>query len=957
MRTHRVPLMFIVTGMVCLLWAHGLAAQTSLATVRGTILDEQQSILPGTAVTARQTATNTVRTAATNDTGQYFIPNLPPGVYELTVELAGFGTAKRSIELRVGQEVTLDFTLKVSGLTEAVTVTGDSKLVETQHTLATVIDNKQLDELPTISRDFSSLAKLAPGTTASGTTGTGQGTGVSIGGQRPTANGIVVDGASNQMQFYGRQANEFPQDWIQEFQVLTNGFGAEYGQAAGGVLNVITRSGTNAFRGRGYGFFRDDKFDEAPYAGRFVDGKPQFLATTPPFSQQRVGGYLGGPALKDRIFFFTGVERRNLDSSVVLGISDYWRAQGQPTVLPTGTDATNFIGKADWNVSASHRFTGRYSNTDRKDLNVSLGNSPLDTEETRYTFGGPLWNVVGNLASTLGKSSFNEARVYYSVNKPFISSNLAGAGGAALLEKAGRGGQTGVFSQRTYPGANFGPAGFTGLEGESNLFFIDNFSHVRGRHQLKIGGQISRQTMFMDVEASHKGRWGFTQDLVFDRADPRTWPDTFSGTIGSGLATLTAWNPGVFVQDTWQATSGLTLNLGLRYDVDRTPLGVNQYVDAYNNRIVARSGGTAPLQKSKVDANNLAPRLGFVWTPTAAKTTAIRGSFGLFYDQNHFNYTDIYLNETLLSERRFTLSANDPGTNPFWNPADPAGSRAAARAFLVQSFPAYPDLSLVRSPTETVLAVAPDFKIPYSAQSSVGVTHDYGRLSLQADLAYSRTYDAASSPDVNWALVDGRYVRADPRYSRMSFVQNNGWIRYRALMTRAEFRPGRRGRVGLSYTLAKTRSNTATGLSTGGNTNPFDLGEDEGPDDNDRRHNVVLDGSVTLPFQIQASTIAVYRSALPFSVTTTFQLDSDPFADRPEPRNSRRGDSEKNVDARVSKAFKFGRYSVTGFYEVYNVFNTDNFLRYQGSLQSPSFSLPLTELEKRRQQLGFRFDF
>jgi len=934
------------------------AAQTSLATVRGTIHDEQGAVLPGATVTARQLATNTTRSAVTEGGGQYVLPNLPPGTYELKVELSGFGPAAREFELRVGQEVAVDFTLKVGGLKEAITVKADTNVVETQHTLATVIDNRQIDSLPTISRDFSSLAKLAPGTTASGATGTGQGTGVSIGGQRPTTNGIVVDGASNQMQFYGRQSNEFPQDWIQEFQVLTNGFGAEYGQAAGGVLNVITRSGANDLRGRAYGFFRDDKFDEAPYAGRFVNGKPQYLDTTPPFSQQRFGGFVGGPVQKDKMFFFSGVDRMNLESSAVLGISEYWRAQGLNTVTPTGTDALNFIGKLDWNLGANQRFSARYSNTDREDHNVSLSSSPLDTEETRYTFGGPLWNVVGNLTSTLGNATFNEARVFYAVNKPFILSNLANAGGAALLEKAGNNGQTGVYSQRTYPGANFGPAGFTGLEGESNLFLIDNFTHVRGTHRIKVGAQLARQTMFMDVEASHKGRWGFTTDLVFDRNNPATWPDTFSGTIGTGVATLTAWNPGLFVQDSWQAASSLTLNLGLRYDVDRSPATVNQYIDAYNQRIVARLGGSPPLQKSKVDTNNVAPRLGFVWTPTEAKTTTLRGSFGLFYDQNHYNYTDIFLNETLLSERRLTMSANDPGTNPFWNPADPAGSRAAARLFLVQSYPAYPDVSLLRFSTETILGVAHDFKIPYSAQSSIGATHEFGRkLSVQADFAYSRTYDAASSPDLNWAVVNGAYVRADPRYSRISLVQNNGWIRYRALLTRAEFRPTNETRVGVSYTLAKTRSNTSTGLSTGGNTNPFDLGEDEGPDDNDRRHNFVLDFACELPLAIQASGIWVYRSALPYSVSTTFQLDADPFADRPEPRNSRRGDTEKTVDARLSKVFRFGRYSITGFYEVYNLFNTDNFLRFQGSLQSTSFGLPLTELEKRRQQLGFRVDF
>ena len=168
----------------------------------------------------------------------------------------------------------------------------------------------RLDDLPTIGRNFSALAIIAPGATASTATGTGQGTGVSISGQRPFTNGIVVDGASNQMQFYGRQANDFPQDWIQEFQVLTNAFTAEYGQAAGGVLNVITRSGANKLNGRGYGFFRDANFDSPPFAGRYdANVNPVFLDETPPFDQQRYGGFVGGPLRTNRLFFFGGLER------------------------------------------------------------------------------------------------------------------------------------------------------------------------------------------------------------------------------------------------------------------------------------------------------------------------------------------------------------------------------------------------------------------------------------------------------------------------------------------------------------------------------------------------------------------------------------------------------------------------------------------------------------------------
>jgi len=293
----------VIAAILIALIAVPLSAQTALGTLRGIVVDQQSGALPGVTVTARQVDTNTSEAAVTGAAGQYVLPNLRPGKYELTAELQGFAPTKQELEVRVGQDLTVNLTMRVGNVSETIQVVAKSVAVETQSTLATVITNKQIDDLPTIGRNFSALATLSPGTTTSTATGTGQGTGVSISGQRPFTNGIIVDGASNQMQFYGRQANDFPQDWIQEFQVLTNSFSAEYGQAAGGMLNVITRSGANTVSGRAYGFFRDDNFDEPPFSGRYDSSKqPIFLATTPAFSQQRWGGLIGGPIVRDRLF-------------------------------------------------------------------------------------------------------------------------------------------------------------------------------------------------------------------------------------------------------------------------------------------------------------------------------------------------------------------------------------------------------------------------------------------------------------------------------------------------------------------------------------------------------------------------------------------------------------------------------------------------------------------------------
>src|SRR5436190_10367754 len=323
----------IVSALALGILASTSSAQTSLATLRGSVADQQGGVLPGATVTERQTDTNTTRTSVTETTGQYFLTALPAGSYELTVELAGFSTAKRpNVVLRVGQEAEIDVVLGVGTVQENVTVAGQAALIETQHVVGAFIDTARVENLPTVSRNFADLAQLAPGVSSTG----GSSMGFSTAGQHQYQNNVFVDGATNAMQFYGIQADSFPQDWIQEFAVMTNGFSAEFGNASGAVLNVITRSGTNAIHGRTYGFFQNASLNRPPYSGHYTNGQPEFLATTPPYDQYRVGGYLGGPLVKNKAFFFVGFEDLDNSATSTLSISDYWRARGVQSVIPTG---------------------------------------------------------------------------------------------------------------------------------------------------------------------------------------------------------------------------------------------------------------------------------------------------------------------------------------------------------------------------------------------------------------------------------------------------------------------------------------------------------------------------------------------------------------------------------------------------------------------------------------------
>ncbi len=920
------------------------------ATITGIVTDEQGAVVPKVALTAREVDTNAIRSAVTNDVGEYYLPNLPAGKYVVKADLVGFNAVETTVELTIGREFELNLTLRVARLQSQVTVEEKQNLVDTQQTLGEDIGIKQVDELPTITRDITGLAKLAPGITVSNYSGTNAGSGYSVGGQRQYENNIQVDGATNVMQFYGRQANFFPQDWIQEFQVLTNSYPPEYGQSVGGVLNVITRSGTNDVHGRVYGYFRDAALDTPPYAGHFAKGVPQFLSTTPPYSQQRLGGFLGGPIIKDKLFYFAGYEYLNLGSSTVLGISPFWVAQGVQTVIPVGTTQHTAIGKVDWNINNKNRFSFRYTDTVLNETNQSLNGSSLDTLPTRYSWGGPLWSIVGEMTTTLSADAFNEVRAIYALNKPFITCNLAGAGGAALLAKA----PLGTYAPISYPGANFGCTGFTGLEGEGNLTLIDNYSLIKGHHRFKFGVQLQRLEMYMNVEASQGGTWSFLTDSVFNINNPASYPSSYTLNLGTGIDNAARWNPGAFFQDSWQVRPSLTLNLGVRYDIDFTTTVGNNFVNSYNANILACCGGAPPLQETKPDYHDVAPRAGFVWAPTADKRTSIHGGFGMFFDQNHFNYNDIYLNETLLSNRKLSANCFSPTSNPFWTAASPPTGEAKCQAFLASNFPFPPNLTLLPSVQNLLLGLDHQFRDPYTTQISVGVAHDFvSGVHVEADYVHTQGHGILVEEDTNLAqTAQGRYFEKDPRFSAIDLFEPVGWIKYNGLQTMFRWNT-RRLVLGASYTLSKATSNTVTNITGGAATNPLNLNIDVGPDNSDRRHNLVTNIAYDLPWGFQISSIGTYRSPLPYSITNATVVYA-----RVAPKNNQRGDSEKDMDIRFSKIFKIReRMSAHLYWEVYNLLNNNNWISYTGNQLSGTFGFPTAELPKRQQQAGFQFDF
>ncbi len=894
--------------------------------LKGVVRDQTGAVLPGVTVKASNTGTGLVQSTTSSDAGYYSLPPIPAGNYDVAAELAGFTTQLRRNQIfYVGTAITLDFILRVAPTAETIEVVAESPVLETtKNTLSRLVQKDEIDTLPVVNRNFNDLAALSPGVTRTPGALLGSlGVGVDISGSRDFQNAYNVDGVSSEAQSLGNQRIAYAQDWIQEFQVLTNQYAAEFGQASGGVLNAITRSGANQWNARAYGFFRNEAWDATP----------AFATSKAPLDEKRLGGTIGGALVKDRLFYFGGFERLKNESSNIV-MSAFPSSNG---TFPFADERTLFIAKADYQPNPSHTVRVRY-NGQRQDTSGSAIGGIFSEEHGRF-LDLTANDIVGTWTNVVSPTLFNEARAAFGTVDP--------RGGCNFAERN----PPGTWFERFYPGGRFGcPVNF-GRIAQEQVQLVDNLSWVRGTHEIKAGIRADSARFFGDFRNFRDGRYVFASDAPFSLANSASYPAAFTIVQGPTTWDLTGWSYGLFVQDSWRVSPALTLNLGLRYDLDGSLAALNP--------LVRVDQGLHTIDR---DTDNVSPRAGVAWTPfDNDNRTVIRGGAGLYYDQNHNNVAGILLANTILVDRQLSINAFDPGSNPFWPDV------ARARQFLAEAFArnTVPDASLLPGVVSVANDVEQGIQVPSTMQTTAGIAHDFQRgLSVSADVVYSHGFDQYVIKDVNIdrtaALNENRIVRLNPNFIGIFTFGTEGEFDYKALQVQATYRPSARHLAKLSYTLAKNESNTFTILTGGGATNPFDLDEDKGPTDNDAGHVLSVNGSTILPLDIQLSAIASYQSALPYSAITAAgqQLDADPFPDRPEPRNARRGDSFFSLDARLAKIVKLGgRRSVTAFVEGFNLTNTTNFTSYVGTVTSNLFGMPTFAFPKRRMQLGFRVDF
>lgn len=882
------------------------------AVLEGSVRDQTGAALPGTTVLVTNQRTGLSRSATTNGVGRYIVFDLPASAYEVRAQLDGFAPDVRTDQrLHVGTMIRIDFVLTIANVVESVAVRATAPVLEaSKNTLTRIVQTAEIDALPVVNRNFNDLAALAPGVTKTGVYG-----GVDISGSRDFQNAYQVDGVSAERQHLGDQRVTYAQDWIQEFQVMTSQFDAEFGQASGGVLNAITRSGGNRIAARGYGFFRNDAWDAVQ----------PFTTRKPPLSQYRVGATIGGPIVTDRMFYFGGIERFDSRSSSVVR-SAFPAANG--TFASVGIQ-TLFLGKLDTVATPNQRFRLRLNGQRYDATGASIGG--IDTEEHGRFSTLSANDLVGSWSWITTPAMVNELRAAWSTSVARDGCNLAARN------------PDGAWFERSYPGARLGcPVNF-GMISERQLQLVHNLTWTRGAHQMKVGVTGSWTVSSGNFRNFRDGRYSFNRDIPFSMADPDSYPASFI--IIEGPTTWRVGSPsgGLFAQDRWRLTDDLTVNVGARYDLDGSLTALNP--------LIRREGAPHPID---ADRNNVSPRVGFAWTPFRdAGSTMLRGGAGLYFDQNHNNVATVLLLNNVLVDRVLTVSANNRLLNPYW--PDTATLRRVLAEALAQN--RIPDTTSLKAVAASTNDIDRRLQTPATMQASGGIAHEcHGGLSASADFVYARGFDLYVVRDTNLDPVTFR--RPNPAYSVVNSFGNGGWNRYRALQVQLGATAENR-HLKVGYTLASNRSNTYTTLSGGVATNPFDLSEDEGPADVDARHNLAVNGSLTLPWGVQVSGIFMYRSALPYSaVTSAPRPDGKPFGARPEPRNSRRGDSSRSLDVRLARPIQFGgTHAATLLLEAFNVMNELNYADYIGMVSSALFGRPTTAEPARRVQLGFRVDW
>ena len=951
-------------------------AQTraTAADLTGVVRDQTGAVLPGATVIATNTETNVARETTSQDDGRFTLPALPPGSYRVQVTMPGFVSETReALTLTLGALVELDFSLKVAGTAEAITVSAESPMVDSQKTaVASVVSQQQIESLPIDGRNFISFAVLTPGVSTDRTPqqGASATSGLTFAGQRARSNNITVDGLNNNDSVVGSVRATFSQEAVREFQVITNSYSAEFGNATGGILNIVTKSGTNRFSGNGFFFVRDDALNAKGHFEKFDPlGNPVDLEKAP-YSQEQFGGTLGGPIRRDRTFFFLSAERLDIGASNLVTIDDRTVIPHPVTGAPLGTPAqilrnagfpietgnvpydvrsTQFLIKVDHQMTSDHSLGGRFNTSDSLNENtepfggITARSRAAALDATDYIFGA-------SLTSVFSSRWVNEARFQYAYRDQLVRSLDPACGGPCL--NSDQGGPT----LEVTGFASVGRQRFTPQTRTNALWqFVDTASLSIGTHLFKAGLDLTLlddRTEGPVLPLHFGGRYIFVALPAAVLGAPISpiqavalgLPGAYVQGYGLASDHYDHRSISLFAQDDWRVNERLTVKYGVRYqtqlwpDLTYTALG---YPSTYN---------------FPTDHNNVAPRVAMSWDPQGDGRTAIHGAYGLFFE-NHITgvagITDLLDGDDHVR----TLVRQFPASVPAWNSPGHRLPEAAAGTFPTLKF-----------------LIDPGLESPYAHHASIGVDRELGNLlGVSANYVYARGFNQLGTIDYNpvvSALGTGRRPQdvngvAGTSASILQYTKfGETW--YNGLTVALNKRYGNGHQFLVSYTLSKAKDNSTDFQSAfipqqnGQGRNPadanglpigFDPDSELGPSTQDQRHRFVASGVYTTIGNVQLATIVTIGSGRPYTILAGVDLNGDGNGGAFPPdrarenlaseatsvgRNSGTMPYQATVDLRASRRFELGpRVYIDGIFEVFNLFDRTNYIETNNL--SPAF--------------------
>jgi hypothetical protein len=967
-------------------------ASTARAQLNGYVKDPSGSLVPKATIGLRSVDTNQVYSATSNQEGYYLVSDVPPGNYELTASTTGFGKFSQPVTLRVGQVATIDINLQVAGTAETVVVNTDVPTIEPTRTeVSQVIETEQIQSLPISGRLFTDFALLTPGVTTGrislqSTFTDPSVTRISFGGQRDLSNSVTVDGADNINTATGSQRATPSQEAVSEFRVVNNSFGAEYGRALGGIVNIVTKSGTKDFHGSVYDYLENNA----------VNAKS--ILTLPGFDQLRqnqFGATLGGPIQKDKTFFFVNYEgQRRAQSPTYPALlvqnlaainavkQSFGIAPEDLNVLKTADVDNGFI-KVDHQFNEKNRLSARYSIQDGNDLNMLVGET-LDGGGIGAPSSGRNGllrdqALVGTLNTQLSDTKINDALLQWARR----NYGFPGTTGQPNLD----------VPNLLLFGHNFGAFD---RYNESRVQFSDTFSMIHGKHYMKFGFDTNYIRNFViwpgftpariifpslgDLLASGKSGWGSTPcappltGLVapciaaffwgapvgpgpFDPNTaspslPTNWQNAFQPSLASDFFVhLNHSYYGFFVQDQYRLTPKLTLNYGLRYDLET---GLDFFINPYHKEFQPRVGlAWAPDSKTVVHAGygifNDKYNLTFFFVPAPQRPPIIAGLPSV-----NNQVTGTYLLNSLFLPTPCVLAGcpNVPPGTPLPPGTVPPPLLTSAFENLINNG-SFPNNSLF---AQGGTAVDRNLLPPYSEQASLEVDREVAKgLTLGVGYLFVaghhlvRPIDlnvgppVGTEPGTNKAIyafaINDPNIPAPPGGSNGTngifyFTDSTGNSVYHGVTLQVIERAGKYFSLNANYTLSHTLDDGTfvTFVSTPQSNAQRNL--ERANSNQDARHRFVANFTADAPQQtflrnFQLSSIVTLQSARPFTLFVGFDANNDgnPVTDRVgnSPRNSYRGDSLQTVDLRLSRYFHLReRTQLNLAVDAFNLFNRAN---------------------------------